>query len=86
MALPAFGISHLAGPIRSHEWLVIPAATDIASHRRALALLGSRADRAQIAAGTTIAIMDDVGAVIIIAFWHERNQLARAWFRRQYLP
>lgn len=78
MALPAFVYLSIAGSVSglAKGW-AIPAATDIAFALGVLALLGSRAPTALKLLLTTIAIMDDVGAVIIIACFYTS---ALNWF------
>ena len=71
MAVPALVyLAVTGGDVRlSHGW-AIPAATDIAFALGLLALLGKRAPTSLKLFLTTVAIVDDVGAVAIIALFY----------------
>jgi NhaA family Na+:H+ antiporter len=74
MAVPAaiYAAINWSDPVALHGW-AIPAATDIAFSLGVLAALGSRVPLTLKVFLTTLAIVDDLGAIVVIAIFYTGN-------------
>ena len=77
MALPAVIYLAIAGKEAGHGW-AIPVATDIALAVGVLALMGSRVSFAMKTFLLALAVIDDIGAIAIIALFYA-DDLAVSW-------
>jgi len=79
MAVPAlvYAAINWGDPVALHGW-AIPAATDIAFSLGVLAVLGRRVPLALKVFLTTLAIVDDLGAIVVIAVFYTGHLSAEA--------
>ena len=79
MAVPAlvYAAINWGNPVALHGW-AIPAATDIAFSLGVLAVLGRRVPLALKVFLTTLAIVDDLGAIVVIAVFYTGQLSAEA--------
>ncbi|GLS25114.1 Na+/H+ antiporter NhaA [Marinibactrum halimedae] len=72
MLIPAAIYFYVAGGVASQGW-GIPMATDTAFALGALAILGSRVPRSAAVLLSALAIVDDIGAVLVISIFYTAN-------------
>ncbi|MCK7597699.1 Na+/H+ antiporter NhaA [Microbulbifer sp. CAU 1566] len=73
MVVPAFIFFLLNGGTPSERGWGIPMATDIAFAVGCIAILGNRVPRAVVTFLVALAIVDDLGAIIVIAVWYTES-------------
>ncbi|MFV8782162.1 Na+/H+ antiporter NhaA [Microbulbifer sp. SA54] len=73
MVVPALIFAALNGGTPSERGWGIPMATDIAFAVGCIALLGNRVPRAVVTFLVALAIVDDLGAILVIAVWYTES-------------
>lgn len=73
MVVPALMYAYLNGGTEAARGWGIPMATDIAFAVGCIALLGNRVPRAVVTFLVALAIVDDLGAILVIAIWYTES-------------